>query len=43
MTTTASTRAVVTGSWALTTEVGEHLVEVVGMAPDAVSRLSDFR
>lgn len=38
-----NTRAVVTGSWALTTEVGEHLVEVVGMAPDAVSRPSGSR
>ena len=37
------TRAIVTGSWALTTEVGEHLVEVVGMEPDAVSRPSGSR
>ncbi len=37
------TRAIVTGSWALTTEVGEHLVEVVGMDPDAVSLTSGSR
>lgn len=38
-----STRAIVTGSWALTTEVGEHLVEVVGMEPDALSLPSGSR
>lgn len=37
------TRAVVTGSWALATDVAEHLVEIVGMRPDAVSRPSSSR
>jgi NADPH-dependent ferric siderophore reductase len=37
------TRAIVTGSWELTTEVGQQLVEVVGMEPGAVSLPSGSR